>query len=78
MVCSIEGTYLGYLNFDNRRYWSYDKILPLKLHIKKSVLKSDHNARPDMNFLKMGELVEAQMAKERLEAIQRRDAKLRK
>ena len=26
--CRIHGTYLGYLNFDNDRYWNYKDIIP--------------------------------------------------
>ena len=44
-VSKIYGSYMGYINFDDRRYWDYSKILPYSFTVSKSPLESDHSYR---------------------------------
>jgi len=73
------GTYLGYIDFDDVRYWSYDSVTPHRIYFKEGpeALESDHHNRTDLTNLKQGNLPVAQVEKERLEEDQRRDRKLR-
>ena len=36
IVSTIDGTYLGYIDWDNIRYWDYRRVTPIKIIIKKS------------------------------------------
>ncbi len=40
-ICKIYGTYMGFINFDDRRYWDHSWVLPYKLKILPSDLESD-------------------------------------
>lgn len=77
-ICNIKGTYLGYIDFDEERFWDYKSFIPYKINLKNSLLESDHLKRSDLINLKKGDIDKAQKEKETLEDIQRRDAKLRK
>jgi len=77
-VSQMTGTYLGYLEFDGKRYWDYRYTQPFECKIAKSPLASDFQYRPDKALLGLGQYDAAQKEKEVLEHVQRTDAKLRK
>ncbi len=31
--CAIRGTYCGYIDFDSRRLWDYENIMPFEVHL---------------------------------------------
>lgn len=78
VVSEIYGNYCGYLNFDDVRYWDARNTLkfPVK-HRTTGILPSDSSYRDDLISYKAGEMDDAQNNKEKLEQIQRNDAKLR-
>lgn len=76
IVSKLKGTYLGYLEFDNVRYWDAREAHSFPLIVKK-ILPSDSEYRPDLILLKTDQFEEAQRAKETLEEIQRDDRRLR-
>lgn len=78
-VGSFRGSYLGYIDFDNLRYWQYNtSTKPIRISVQDNHLSSDHMLRPDLIQLRKGDTAEAQKSKDRLESQQRQDAKLRK
>lgn len=77
-VCDISGTYCGYLEFDDVRYWDVRDTLKFDVrHRQKEVLPSDSRYRTDLMSLIEGDVSQAQTNKEQLEQDQRHDAKLR-
>ena len=82
VICSsIYGTYMGYFDVDNKRYFdsremdNYSIIdVPLDHPIS---LPSDSRRRPDLDELLQGNLEIAQENKNSLELLQRRERKLR-
>jgi len=77
-VSTVQGTYMGYIEIDNKRYFDYRYTQPFECRQEKSPLVSDFQYRPDKALLGYGYYDEAQKEKEQLEHIQRTDAKLRK
>lgn len=86
-LARVEGTWLGAIEFDGRRYWSVtDKFVPAEPVPEAEsgagggplVLPSDARFREDVRLLKAGKAKEAAEAKVRLEELQRRDARLRR
>jgi len=77
-MSKITGTYLGWLEIDDKRYFDYRFTQPFECKIVRSPLHSDFQYRPDKLLLALGHYDEAQKEKEQLEHIQRTDAKLRK
>jgi len=77
-VCSIKGTYLGWVEFDGQRYFDYREMVPFEAKAAKSPIPSDCHYRNDMALLAIGQYDEAQKHKEALEHIQRTEAKIRK
>ena len=75
-VCSVSGTYLGYMDFDQDRYWDSRYFEPFPLRFK-AVLPSDSEFRDDLVKLREGQEESAQNAKEALEELQRADRRLR-
>lgn len=75
-VSRLEGTYLGYLEWDGVRYWDARHVRPFPINYLQ-VLASDSETRKDICVLRTGNVDLAQRAKEELEEIQRRDRKLR-
>jgi hypothetical protein len=51
VVSSCLGSYLGFIEFDGKRYWDFRHILPLKMNIVTSSLQSDHLKRTDRKLL---------------------------
>ncbi|KAL4434735.1 hypothetical protein ABPG74_017155 [Tetrahymena malaccensis] len=78
VVSKCYGTYLGFIEFDDVRYWDYRYVLPYEPIIIKSTLGSDQSQRPDKIYLQKGDIPKAQKFKEELEELQRKDANLRK
>ena len=81
IVQDIQGTYMGYADFDGERLFDLREQelmkqdeLPLT---SKACLPSDCRNRPDLSELLLGNQDQAQTNKETLENIQRRDRKLR-
>jgi hypothetical protein len=77
-VCSIKGTYLGWLEFDGQRYFDFREMVPFEAKSSQSPIPSDCNYRNDKALLAIGHYNEAQKEKEALEHVQRTDTKLRK
>jgi len=68
-IGSMEGTYLGYIDIDGKRYWDYTKITPHRLNFTDNDLGSDHRVRTDLTTLLSGDVKNAQKEKEKLEVI---------
>ncbi|CAD8208744.1 unnamed protein product [Paramecium octaurelia] len=79
-VCKIYGSYMGYIEFGEVRYWDVNYIRPYECKVFKPnpFLLSDASFRPDLRQLKRNKVQEAQKEKDDLEMQQRQDAKLRK
>jgi len=77
-VSKLTGTYLGYLEFDGKRYFDFRHVQPFQTKLATSPLQSDCLYRPDRALLVRGQYDAAQKEKEQLEHIQRTDAKMRK
>jgi hypothetical protein len=77
-VSKLTGTYLGYLEFDGKRYFDFRHVQPFKTQLATSPLQSDCLYRPDRALLARGQYDPAQKEKEQLEHVQRTDAKIRK
>lgn len=67
----IEGTWLGYLDFDGKRYWDVRQCHPMSPTPVENPLPSDCRFRRDLQHLAKKELAEAQKAKEEMEDEQR-------
>lgn len=76
-VCKVYGSYLSFIEFNNIRYWDIRQNIPVKRLEYESKLKSDSLKRDDRILLELGRTEEAQVAKEKLEELQRNDRKLR-
>ena len=72
-VSSIFGTYLGYLEFDNKRYWDARDVKPFQFKSNNYTLPSDAIFRNDLQMLLAGDYTEGQKAKEEIEKLQRYD-----
>lgn len=78
-ISYIEGSWLGGIEFDGVRYWTYtDPIFPHVSVDEKTALPSDVRYREDIQVLKTGDAKAAADMKMKLEGLQRRDAGLRK
>ena len=77
MVSKIYGSYLGFLEFDGKRYWDARDVNAFKMDKAEERLPSDASYRPDLQELFRGNVETAQTKKEQLEELQRRDVKLR-
>lgn len=75
-VARLNGSYLGYIDFDGRRYWDARYMQPFPIQFE-TVIPSDADYREDLLLLRSGRVDAAQRAKEHLENIQRNDRKLR-
>ena len=38
-ICAIRGTYCGYIDFDSKRLWDYEKIMPYEVNILNNLLR---------------------------------------
>jgi hypothetical protein len=48
-VSKIYGSYMGFINFDDKRYWDYSVVQPYQFTVLKSELESDHSRRSGNN-----------------------------
>ena len=78
-VCEIYGNYMGFVDFDGKRYWDIREAEKVWFPIvyPTTTLQSDSTKRLDSVTLRTGNGPAAQEKKELLEAIQRNDRKLR-
>lgn len=76
VVSRLYGTYLGYMDFDEVRYWDVRHVTPSQVHFKPN-LPSDSEERSDLRALRDDQIEEAQRAKEDIENFQRHDRKQR-
>jgi len=91
VVSEISGNYMGYVDFDNKRYWdvrdmvNYEPVpipktethTPLNPKSFPVLLPSDANLRMDSLALLAGDVEQAQINKNNMEELQRNDRKLR-
>lgn len=77
IVSKIYGSYVGFLEFDGVRYWDAREDTICIMRRTPEVLPSDASYRADLQSLAHGNVEVAQRNKERLEELQRHDAKLR-
>mmetsp|Transcript_66392 Transcript_66392/g.163608 ORF Transcript_66392/g.163608 Transcript_66392/m.163608 type:complete len:420 (+) Transcript_66392:186-1445(+) len=76
-VCTIEGSWVGYCDFDSQRYWDHAKLTRVPHASARSKLPSDSTNRADRNALEASDYKEAQAQKTALEEVQRAERKLR-
>jgi len=76
-VSDITGSWLGAIEFDGKRYWTFTDKTYIHARIT-NPLPSDCSNREDIQLVKVTNFKDAAEAKVKLENIQRRDAKLRK
>jgi hypothetical protein len=76
-LCSITGSWLGSLRFDEKSYWSIDEVELPALKFKENPLPTDWRYREDLIWLRRGNIEIAQEWKLRLEIEQRRDRSTR-
>ena len=73
----IEGEWTSYLNFDDVEYWNIEDTKGLTAFKHEFTCPSDGRYRPDLINLINGNEDQSQIEKEKLEARQREDRKLR-
>ena len=76
-VSTIRGNYMGFLNFDDERFWDLRESKLFDWKLKPDSLESDAYKRIDTIALFEKEVERAQTNKETLENLQRWDRKLR-
>ena len=74
---SVEGSWLTSLYIGGEKYWTFGVDVPANLKKITNALPSDSTFRPDVLHLKVNDEKTAQKYKEELEAVQRKDRKLR-
>lgn len=77
VLCSVEGEFTFFLEFNGVKYWEYSKCEYPQLRRMKYTLRSDSSFRDDIVWLKRGNEEKAQKAKIKLEDLQRNDKKFR-
>jgi hypothetical protein len=77
VVSVMTGSYMSHIEFDGIRYWDIRENFPSCLIEYEKNLPSSSVYREDRKLLEEGLLDEAQIAKEKIENIQRNDRKLR-
>lgn len=60
VVSNVSGTYLGFVNVDDVRYWDGRFMHPIKVDFEKEPLESDFSKRMDLRKLKEYRITEAQ------------------
>lgn len=76
-LCAIEGYWTLFLDINGSKLWSFNEYRPYMLSSAPNLLPSDSTYRTDLIALITGNEEEAQVQKEILENIQRKDRKLR-
>ena len=77
VVSKLSGSYMSHIDFDDIRYWDIRNNFPIKIIETSNQLQSSALYRKDRKYLEEGNLIEAQLEKEKLEKIQRNDRHLR-
>lgn len=77
VVSTISGSYLSHISFDGQRYWDIRENFPISLIELDKNLPSSSIYREDRILLEEENLEDGQVAKEKIENIQRNDRKLR-
>ena len=62
-VSKFYGTYCGFLDFDDVRYWDGRYVQGFKIRLQEKPLPSDFLNRSDLQTLKEGKIHEAQQEK---------------
>lgn len=62
-VSKFYGTYCGFINFDDVRYWDGRYLQGTKIRLDEKPLESDFRNRSDLKKLQEGKLQEAQEEK---------------
>ena len=73
----VRGIWHEYLMIDDKKYWDLKEHVAYELEYETDPLPSDSIYREDANVWKSGNIEKSQMAKEKLEEIQRADRKWR-
>ncbi len=56
----MHGSYIGYVDCDQTRYWQFDSSsAPFRINMDKDTLPSDHLNRPDLIELRKGNISKA-------------------
>ena len=78
-VSDVYGNYLGFCDFDGKRYWDLREqiVHPVQGKPLEKSLQSDSRLRIDSQALLAGDVEQAQKNKDQMEGIQRRDKDLR-
>ena len=77
VVSQVEGSWVGFIDFDEVRYWDYRSCDKAPICAPTNVLPSDSRNRADRNALAAKDIKVAQAHKTRLEQQQRAERKLR-
>lgn len=59
-VSTAYGSYCGFIDFDNVRYWDGRYLQAIKIVLAEKTLESDFRNRSDLVTLKDGNLIKAQ------------------
>lgn len=62
-ICKFDGSYCGYINFEETRYWDGRFLKAFKINLDENTLESDYHKRDDLQLLRQGKMDEAQKAK---------------
>ena len=73
----FSGIWNQYVSFNGAEVWSWDRQYPVILDYEANPLPSDANWREDIEYRRKNEVTRAQIEKERLEVLQRKDRKFR-
>ena len=76
-INKIRGVWHEYLMIDDKKYWDLKEHVAYELEYETDPLPSDSTYREDTNVWKSGNVEKGQMAKEKLEEIQRADRRWR-
>jgi len=77
VVSKILGSYLGFIEFNNIRYWDIRENIEIKSYEVDKQLRSSSIYREDKNLLGENKVEDAQKMKDKIEDAQRADRKLR-
>lgn len=78
IMAQVYGCWYEKIYIDENLVFDFQTQLPCKMIIDKYCLRSDSRLRNDIKFLLQEKYPEAQDEKDRIEELQREDAKLRK
>jgi len=78
-IATGTGSWLSHLELEGEMYWRVDETIDEQwMEPEEKKLKSDSSYREDSKYIKVKNYDQAQKEKERLENLQRHDAKIRK